>query len=155
MDILTNFPLVAAFLSILLAQLIKLPLHYITARKWEWGLVISTGGMPSSHTAAVASLATAVGIEQGVASTYFAISVVMAVIIMFDAFGIRRQAGEQAVIINRLTKEFQLFHDKGKKREAGSERKALKELLGHQPVEVAAGCLFGIGISAIMYVLWY
>ncbi|MFC5650724.1 divergent PAP2 family protein [Paenibacillus solisilvae] len=156
MAILTNFPLVAAFASILLAQLVKVPLHYIAARKWAWGLAFSTGGMPSSHSAAVASLAAAIGIEQGVASAYFAISVVFAAIVMFDACGIRRQAGEQAVIINRLTEEFHyLFHDKGKAHGTGVDRKALKELLGHRPIEVFVGCLFGAAISLIMYFLWY
>ena len=153
--ILTNFPLAAAFISILLAQVVKVPLHYIKAGTWEWKLALSTGGMPSSHSAAVASLATAIGIDEGAASAYFAISVVVAAIIMFDAFGIRRQAGEQAVIINQLTKEFNdLFH-KDRAQAGNVERKVLKELLGHRPIEVAAGCLFGIAVSEVMYLLWF
>ncbi|BBH24123.1 putative membrane protein YuiD [Paenibacillus baekrokdamisoli] len=154
--IFTNFPLVAAFCSILLAQVIKVPLHYIKVREWVWGLTFSTGGMPSSHSAAVVSLATAIGIDQGVTSTYFAIAVVLAAIIMFDSCGIRRQAGEQAIIINRLTEEFHyLFQDKSKPNAELSGRKALKELLGHRPIEVVAGGIFGAVISTLMYVLFY
>lgn len=158
MTILTNFPFIASFTSILLAQFVKVPLNYITNRTLNFGLSFSTGGMPSSHSAAVASLSTAIGISSGVSSSLFAISMVFSVIIMFDAAGIRRHAGEQAVVINRLIEEFRDFFNEMKalpNKPEFEQRKALKELLGHRPIEVIVGGLFGIGISLLLYIIFY
>ena len=102
MSVLPNYPLWAALCAIIVAQLIKVPLYYLPNRTWNFKLFLSTGGMPSSHSAAVTALATAVLLEHGPNSSYFAIAVVFALIVMFDAAGIRRHAGEQAVVLNRL-----------------------------------------------------
>lgn len=121
------------------------------------GLAFSTGGMPSSHSAAVAALTTGVGIIEGVTSTVFAVSCVFSIIIMFDASGVRRQAGEQAVVLNQLIKDFQLFVDGAKdwnKKEEFQKRQELKELLGHQPIEVFFGGLSGILIAFLLYTLY-
>ncbi|HEX7056550.1 MAG TPA: divergent PAP2 family protein [Bacilli bacterium] len=151
MPLFANYPLVAAFASILIAQWVKVPLYYITNRSWNLGLCFSSGGMPSSHSAAVVSLSTAIGIWNGVSSVPFAISAVFSAIIMFDAAGVRRHAGEQAVILNRLMEEFYyLFQRTGQE-----QRKALKELLGHRPIEVFVGALLGACISVFTYILFY
>lgn len=158
MIIFSNYPLVAAFTSILLAQFIKVPLHYVTKRSWNFGLAFSTGGMPSSHSAAVAALSTAVGLLNGVSSISFAISVVVSSIIMFDASGVRRHAGEHAVVLNRLSHEFDDFLQRTKSLKTNQrpeKRKELKEILGHQPIEVIMGGLLGIVISIIFFFLFY
>ncbi len=95
--------------------------------------------MPSSHSAAVTAVTTGIGIEHGVSSGLFAISCITAIIIMFDATGIRRQAGEQAILLNMLVKDFHRFVTEAKgwgQKGEYEKQKELKELLGHQPIEV-------------------
>ncbi|MFC0331908.1 divergent PAP2 family protein [Paenibacillus sepulcri] len=138
-----NYPLVAALMSIILAQVIKVPISLITKRTWNMKLGFSTGGMPSSHSAAVCSLAAAVGIDEGFSSALFAIAVIVSAITMFDAAGIRRHAGIHATFINRL---MSATSDRGR----WDSSKALKELLGHRPIEVVVGAIFGIFISIVL-----
>jgi hypothetical protein len=145
MSVFHNYPIVAAFTAILLAQFIKVPLNYTTNQTWDWGLVFSAGGMPSSHTAAVIALTTAIGIMDGLHSSAFAISVVVSSIIMFDAAGVRRQAGEHAVILNRLIQQ-----QKDTFRSSINNGEALKELLGHRPLEVIWGGFVGVGVGVLM-----
>ncbi|MCJ2389082.1 divergent PAP2 family protein, partial [Limosilactobacillus fermentum] len=109
MDFFLNFPLIAALIAIFFAQFIKVPIHFIAFRKVNWALINSTGGMPSSHSAAVSALTVAVGIETGMDSPVFAVAAIFAVITMFDATGVRRQAGEQAAVLNRLVTDFNTF----------------------------------------------
>ena len=87
MDLLNNFPLWAAFSAIFFAQFIKVPIHYLVTKKADWSLLTSTGGMPSSHSAAVTALATAVALDVGLDSTLFAVTAIFAVIVMYDAKG--------------------------------------------------------------------
>lgn len=114
----------------------------------------STGSMPSSHSAAVTSLSTAVAYEVGLDSPMFAISAIFAVIVMFDATGIRFQAGQQAVIINQMRIDFQTFVQEAKGWQQKDEQQKIKELktlLGHKPSEVFVGAVTGILISIIIY----
>jgi len=157
MSLFSNYPLVAAFLGIIIAQTIKVPIRFIITREFKPGLAFSTGGMPSSHTAAVTALSTAIGITEGLQSPLFATACIFGVIVMFDATGIRRQAGEQAIIINQLIYDFQYLVDgtkdwKDKKDE--EKRQELKEIMGHQPVEVFVGALLGISIAFILYQIY-
>lgn len=160
MELLYNFPLWAAFSAILFAQFIKVPIHYIITKKIDRSLITSTGGMPSSHSAAVTALSTSVAFVEGIGSTYFAISVIFAVIVMYDAKGVRRQAGEQAIVLNRLSEEFQkLLEDsyawrKKSSTEKKEELKKLKELLGHKPIEVFFGALTGIIWAALLHTIF-
>ncbi|MBB6734469.1 divergent PAP2 family protein [Cohnella zeiphila] len=143
MAILHNFPLISALCAIIAAQIIKVPIYLVTHRTWNVGLGFSTGGMPSSHSAAVTSLATAIGLKSGFDSNGFAIAAVVSAITMFDAAGIRRHAGMHASILNQLPKAFpNHFFDGNFK---------LKELLGHRPSEVFAGAFFGIFISLFLH----
>ncbi|MGM7702624.1 divergent PAP2 family protein [Pseudalkalibacillus sp. Hm43] len=154
-DLLTNFPLWCAIFSILFAQLIKIPIMYISTRKLEWGLFFSTGGMPSSHSSGVTSLTTSIGLVEGVGSPLFAITAVFSIIVMYDAKGVRWQAGEQAIVLNQLVRDFQHLTTEIKnwpKKNEEEKRRELKELLGHRPSEVFFGALLGIGLSlAIFY----
>ncbi|MGD6817335.1 divergent PAP2 family protein [Metabacillus sp. 84] len=158
MDIFFNFPLIAALTGILFAQVVKVPIHYIAIRKWDWTLVTSTGGMPSSHSAAVTALTTAVAIEEGLGSTLFAVSCIFAVITMFDATGVRRHAGEQATVLNKLVIDFNRFMKEAKDWQQTQEQekqKKLKELLGHQPIEVFFGGITGIVLTLLMHYLFF
>ncbi|MFC4023705.1 divergent PAP2 family protein [Oceanobacillus longus] len=153
----SNFPLWAALAAIVFAQLVKIPIKLIFTKEFQPGLALSTGGMPSSHSAAVTALTTAIGIVEGVTSSVFALACIFSVITMFDASGVRRQAGEQAAVLNRLIKDFQHFTDSAKdwnKKEETEKRRELKELLGHQPIEVFFGGLTGVIIAFLLYPLF-
>jgi acid phosphatase family membrane protein YuiD len=155
LEILTNFPLLASLIAILFAQFVKVPIQFIATHKIDWKLITSTGGMPSSHSAAVTALTTGVAIEQGMDSPIFAVSTIFAVITMFDATGVRRHAGEQATAINKLVFDFNRFVKEAKDfpyAEDGEKQKKLKELLGHQPIEVFFGGLTGIVLTLILNV---
>ena len=97
-----NYALEAAILANLLAQIVKVPIRVLTKKEWSPRLLISTGGMPSSHSAFVSALATAVGVTDGIHSTTFAISFCFAAVVIFDAMGIRRHAGQHAAMLNQF-----------------------------------------------------
>lgn len=114
----------------------------------------STGSMPSSHSAAVTALTTAIAYEAGLDSPLFAVSAIFTVIVMFDATGIRYQAGQHAVIINQMRIDFQTFVQEAKGWQHKDEEQKLQELktlLGHKPSEVFAGAVTGILISVVTY----
>lgn len=154
MLILTNFPLIAAFTAITFAQFIKVPVAFLLRRKTTWALATSTGGMPSSHSAAVSALITALALQYGVASPFVAIASTFGVIVMFDSMGVRRQSGEQGILLNQLVVDFhmlskkvvKLSHDSAALVDEQSERH-LKEYLGHKPIEVFFGILTGILVA--------
>lgn len=154
MDFFFNFPLVAALTAIVFAQVVKIPIHLIADRRFQPGLAFSTGGMPSSHSAAVTAAATGIALEYGVDSGIFALSVVFSLITMFDASGVRRQAGEQAIIINMLVRDVNYFVGEAKdwaNKAEYEKQEELKELLGHRPIEVFFGGLTGILLAIILY----
>ena len=105
--------------------------------------MIGSGGMPSSHAAGAACLATAVGLEEGFSSAYFALAVSFAIVVMFDAQGVRRSAGRQARILNKIMED---IYWQGK-----IEELRLRELIGHTPIEVIVGLLLGVAIALIAY----
>jgi hypothetical protein len=156
-ELLQNIPLLSSLFAIIFAQFVKIPIHFIATKKIDWSLFTSTGGMPSSHSAAVSALTTAIGFESGLDSPLFAASTVFAIIVMFDATGIRYQAGQQAVIINQLRKDFQVFVNEAKgwiNKNEEEKIQELKTLLGHRPSEVFFGSLTGILISVIIYTIF-
>lgn len=157
MDLFLNFPLTAAITGIIFAQLVKIPIKLLLSKEFKPSLAFSSGGMPSSHSAAVAALTTSIGIVEGVTSIMFAIAFVFSIITMYDATGVRRHAGEQAVALNKLIKDFQYFIDGAKdwnKKEEYEKRQELKELLGHQPIEVFFGGLSGVGIAFLLFQMY-
>lgn len=148
-----SLPLITAMTAIIFAQAVKVPIRYIVTKEFMPNLIFSTGGMPSSHSAAVCALTTSVGFLEGVGSNIFAIAFVFSVIIMFDASGIRRHAGNQAVVLNQLIKDFQAFVEGAKDwkdKAKFKKRQELKELLGHQPIEVFFGGLTGVIIAILL-----
>ncbi len=116
-------------------QLWKLLSPLIFHRKLDLSLLWATGGMPSSHSALVVALAITVGVETGFDSPLFAVSAVLAMIVMYDAAGVRQAAGKQAQKINRIVEELLAGHPLNEER--------LRELLGHTPLQVAVGALVG------------
>ena len=129
-----------AFSGIVAAQIIKCVLHLISKRKLDLRLFTTTGGMPSSHSAGVMGLSTTVGLIQGFQSVEFAIALGYAFIVMYDAAGVRRAAGKQAACLNKIIEDFY----KHELLELGGK---LKELLGHTPLQVFVGALFGIAYA--------
>ena len=133
-----NFILFSALIAWLIAQVIKTVIYSIKFKTFNFERLVGSGGMPSSHTATVISLATSVAMVEGMDSIFFAISVILACIVMYDATGVRRAAGEQAKVLNKLVFE---HHDKNNPIKA---EKVLKELLGHTPLEVLGGAIIGV-----------
>lgn len=148
-----NAPLMAAFAAIILTQLSKVPVHYLQYRSWDFHKVIDAGGMPSSHAAGVAALVSSLAYVVGPKSPIFATAVVFSAIVMYDAGGIRRHAGEHAVLLNRLAVEITQsgLHMETSVTEEGER---LKEILGHEPMEVVLGAIFGI-LVGIAFGKWW
>lgn len=156
MEMLSNFPFWSAIASIFFAQFVKVPIQFLATRQINWSLLTSTGGMPSSHSAAVTALSTGVALEEGLNSPVFAVSALFAIITMFDATGVRRQAGEQAIVLNQLVADFHKIIEEAKnwtEKPELEKRKELKELLGHKPIEVFFGGLTGIALTLLLYLL--
>ncbi|KGR82591.1 membrane protein [Lysinibacillus odysseyi 34hs-1 = NBRC 100172] len=154
MALLENTPLILSLLAILFAQILKVPVHFIMTRKLDWSLLTSTGGMPSSHSAAVTSLATAVGFEAGFDTPLFAVAAMFASIVMYDASGIRYQAGQHAAALNEIRRDLQIFFRDIKRWPNMNEEEKIEELktlLGHKRSEVLAGALAGIFFSCAVY----
>jgi acid phosphatase family membrane protein YuiD len=144
--ILQNSALLTALIAWFLAQVLKPPLEYLRHRKWSWGYLLTTGGMPSSHSALVVGAATGIGLHDGFNSSVFALAVAVTMVVIYDAAGVRRQAGIHAARINVLINELLAGHPISDKR--------LLEVLGHTPMEVSGGVLLGI-VVGIMYKLYF
>ncbi|AWE08436.1 hypothetical protein DCE79_14145 [Lysinibacillus sp. 2017] len=154
MEILQNTPLWLGVFAIVFAQVLKVPINFIVTRKIDWSLLTSTGGMPSSHSAAVTSLATAVGFETGLDSPIFAVAAMFAGIVMYDASHVRFQAGQHAAVLNEIRHDLQLFYKEIKRWPDMNEQERiedLKTLLGHKKSEVFIGGLAGIVFSFLVY----
>jgi acid phosphatase family membrane protein YuiD len=127
----------AAFLSWMISQGIKTILTLINTKKFVPERIFGAGGMPSAHSAMVCSLAISIARKCGPTSPEFALAVAFAAVVMYDAMGVRRAAGEQAKVINRMV---DIWEQKG----SDVSEKELKEYLGHTPMEVLAGAMVGI-----------
>jgi len=142
-----GFPVLAAGLTAWwLAQILKLPLFYSHHRRWNWALLISAGGMPSSHSSLVTATSLAIGLFDGFDSSLFALSIAVAMVVIYDATGIRRQAGRHAQKINILINE--LFSGQP------ISEDQLKEVLGHTPMEALGGMLLGILVALLSWLVW-
>ena len=145
-----GFELASALLALLIAQFIKLVLGIFLDGKLNISLLFSTGGIPSSHTALTAALATAFAISYGFNSPFFAISLVLTLIVAHDAAGVRWQAGMHASEINSIKNDIQRLYQAMASQEPYEKNKQqLKELLGHKPLEVILGALLGVAVSVI------
>ena len=125
----------------LIAQTIKVVIGVFRKKKFDFRLFIGSGGMPSAHAAGAACLGTSIGLECGFDSVYFALAFAFAIVVMFDAQGVRRSTGKQAGILNTIMED---IYWRGK-----IQQMRLRELIGHTPVEVIIGLLLGIAIALI------
>ena len=139
LDLLQNHALMAALLAWLIAQIMKVVLVFWGEKRLDFSRMVGSGGMPSSHSALIVAMAVSVGKYEGLSSTAFAIAAAVALVVMYDAANVRREAGRQAELFNRIVLDFY--------RDNHLDQEKLKELLGHTPVEVAAGALLGVAVG--------
>ncbi|MGN1179702.1 MAG: divergent PAP2 family protein [Suilimivivens sp.] len=143
-DLFHNMIFVSAVLGWFIAQVLKTFIHLFITKKFVAERMVGSGGMPSSHSSTVCALATATGMIYGGGSFEFAISVILAIIVMYDAMGVRRETGIQAKVINEM---LEAFTNMGKKM---SPEDKLKEFVGHTPLQVLAGAILGIVIAVLV-----
>ena len=140
-DLITNWVLIIALCAWMLAQLVKLLVALVQGKGLDLSFFVSSGGMPSAHSAMVCALATAVGMKDGFGSAYFAITVILALVVTYDAAGVRQSVGQQSVVLNRIILEL-------KRKEPMIKIEAdLRELMGHTPFEVYIGAALCIGMA--------
>ena len=142
-DLVSNYVLVSAFFGWFFAQLIKIIIAIFDKdTRGLLNILFSTGGMPSSHSAAVTALSFACGIQEGLGSAIFAVSFILAGVVIIDASGVRYETGKQSKLLNKISK--QLFSKDDEEFEAG-----LKELVGHTPFQVLMGVLLGAAVAIV------
>ncbi|KAL6969306.1 hypothetical protein U1Q18_029025 [Sarracenia purpurea var. burkii] len=142
LSIFSNYPLISALVAFAIAQSIKFFTSWYKESRWDLKRLVGSGGMPSSHAATVTALSTAIGFHDGLGGSPFAIALVLACVVMYDAFGVRLHAGRQAEVLNQIVYELPAEHPL-------AESRPLRELLGHTPTQVIAGGLLGLGTAAI------
>ena len=148
MDLFTNPFLITSTMAWLVAQVLKVIINAFIQRKLDWERLFGDGGMPSGHSATVSSLATITGLLCGLRSYEFGISAILAIIVCHDAMGVRREAGRHAKVPNELQKAFEELMNED------LPDVALKEFVGHTPIQVCAGILIGILTGSIMFFVY-
>jgi acid phosphatase family membrane protein YuiD len=141
-----NYVLISALVAWGIAQTIKLPIEYLQTHKWNWALLAQAGGMPSSHTALVVGVTYACGLSLGFDSAVFALAFAVSMVVIYDATGIRRQAGKHAALINAMIADLA----------AGNPLKEeqLREVLGHTPLQALGGILLGFVVAQVIWLVW-
>jgi acid phosphatase family membrane protein YuiD len=142
-ELLNNYPLMVASTAWLLAQSIKIVIYYFKDGHIDFCHFFEAGGMPSAHSATVSALALSCGLRFGFGSPFFATALVLALIVMYDATGVRQAAGNQALVLNRIMDDIYNGGVPGEKR--------LKEMMGHTPPEVYAGATIGVLTSLLAW----
>ena len=143
-DVFQNTIFVSAALGWLIAQVLKTLIYLIINKRFVAERMVGGGGMPSSHSATVCAFDTAVGMKYGGGSFEFAISAMFAIVVMYDAMGVRRETGIQAKVLNEM---MDLLTNMGKEMSAEDR---LKELVGHTPLQVLMGALLGVLIAVLI-----
>jgi len=144
-EIITNKVLIIPLCSWAIAQLLKLILVLIQKKRLDLRYLVISGGMPSSHSAIVTALATSLALSEGLGSVAFAISAILALIVMYDAAGVRQSVGKQSVVLNRIIRELRL------RRPITELERDLREFIGHTSFQVIAGGVLG----AVVAWLWF
>jgi len=141
-----NKVLIGMLVAWLLAQGLKPPMEYLRSREWKWRTLLSAGGMPSSHSALMVATTHGIGLFVGYDSPLFTLAVAITMIVIYDAAGVRRQAGMHAERINVLFEELLRGHI--------WDQNELREVLGHTPLEVAGGILLGLVAATVNWLIW-
>jgi acid phosphatase family membrane protein YuiD len=146
MSIFQNYVLITALIAWGIAQTIKVPIEYVQTHRWNWALLIEAGGMPSSHSALVVGATHSIGLTVGFNSPLFALAFAISMVVIYDATGIRRQAGKHAELINAMINDLA----------AGNPLKGeqLREVLGHTPLEALGGILLGLVVAQLIWMVW-
>ena len=147
-ELLSNKIIIAGVVSWMTAQCLKLLIYWIVNKKLDFERLIGDGGMPSSHSATVTSVALMTGMTAGFDSAVFGIAFILAIVVMHDASGVRLETGKQAKVINELV---EVFKDMGKNSLSPEDK--LKEFVGHTHIQVAAGFCLGIIVTLIYFCL--
>ena len=145
-DLFHNHNFMVAVMGWLIAQILKTIIHLILSKQFVAERLVGSGGMPSSHSSTVCALATATYYEFGSGTFEFAIAAIFAIVVMYDAMGVRRETGIQAKLLNDIIKTFE---DMGRKEISAHDK--LKEFVGHTPLQVLMGAILGIFIAVIAY----
>ncbi|XP_050381563.1 uncharacterized protein LOC126798598 [Argentina anserina] len=138
-----NLALTSAFVACAVAQFLKLFTSWYKDRRWDTKRMVDSGGMPSSHSATVTALTVAVALDQGTGGAAFALALVLALVVMYDATGVRLHAGRQAELLNQIVCELPPEHPL-------STVRPLRDSLGHTPVQVVAGAILGCIVAYLM-----
>jgi len=144
--LLLNFPLLVALLAMLIAQTIKIAYYFFKEGDLDIMHFFEAGGMPSAHSAMVTALTVSIGLFIGWGSSALAVALVVSLVVMYDAMGVRRAASKQANILNKLVEDFYGG--------AKADREKLKEIMGHSPLEVFAGAVLGILVALLFHVIF-
>ena len=135
--------LIICFSAWAIAQIMKVVIGVIRENRFNWSYFVTSGGMPSSHSATVSALATGMGMKYGINSPYFDIAAIVAIVVMYDAAGVRQAVGRMSVILNRVTRELR------EQRPRDEVEKDLKELVGHTPFQVIVGAAIGVFAASV------
>jgi uncharacterized protein len=135
-DLIGNKILIISACTWGITQILKVLIILIQEKRVAWNYFVTSGGMPSSHSATVCALCTSIAMIEGIGSIYFSIATVLAIIVMYDAAGIRQSVGQQSVLINRIMKTHKIEVERD-----------LRELIGHTPIQVIIGAILGILIA--------
>ncbi|KAF0106553.1 MAG: hypothetical protein FD147_2500 [Chloroflexi bacterium] len=147
---LVKYPeLIACLTAWLVSSILKIPVFFFMHRKFKVSLAFGTGGMPSSHAATMTATTLAIGLFSGFDHPAFAIAVAISMIVIYDAAGVRREAGFHAEALNRLIDEFFVIT-----KTSLVDQKKLKEMLGHTPIEVVGGVFTGLATTLILWLVW-
>lgn len=145
-----NYPeLICCFVGWFVSSLLKIPVYYFLHRKVNFALAFGTGGMPSSHAATMTATTLAIGLFSGFDHPAFALAVAISLIVIYDAAGVRREAGFHAEALNKLVDEWFAVS-----KTPMEDRKRMKEMLGHTPIEVVGGVLTGLATTLVLWLVW-
>ena len=148
-DLFSNELFVSAAIAWFIAQVLKTIIHTFVTKDFDIERMYGSGGMPSSHSSTVTALATSSYFLHGAGSSEFAISVILAIIVMYDARGVRLETGLQAKVLNDLIELLADVHN-----EIMPLDEKLKEFVGHTPLQVVAGAILGFGIACVVHLLF-
>ena len=145
-SLMMNGPLVTALISMGSAQIVKLFLYVFKDKRLNFHHLIEAGGMPSAHAAMVSALTVALGFTQGWDSPIFAAAISFSLVVMYDATGVRRASGLHGLALNKILDDLQIRDE--------LLLKKFKEIMGHTPVEVAVGSIYGIVVAVLIYLFF-
>lgn len=145
--------LTVSFIAMSLAQVFKPILYYLIKREWNFKLIFDSGGLPSSHRSTVTSLALSVGLIEGFDSTYFSITLIFAIITMYDAANVRYYSGKNIKLTKQLIEDLKISKEYLIKLTHPIYNEKIKEILGHSWLEVLAGAILGLVISGLSYLI--